>query len=498
MVRRRKGRQRLATVVLTLLMVGAAGRLGWTAQVDPWQVPHDNARLKGQIEERWRVIPVQGGLLLVPRRATAGMKGVEVIRDGAIAIDGQIVSGADLQNRLGTDADAVLQLSYLRETDRAALFQAQIAAQGTAGAPGEPIERGDRANGRTPGAAGAAKSRTSVPDTTGAQGAAGANSPWTEVMPIARGDRVRIGGDAVVEESEQVSSVTAVLGTAIINGLVSHDVIAVAGDVRLGPKAVVRGTVTTIGGVLRSDAGARIDGQVTELSLGSTNLRVWFPQSPGRDWADFNIGVTPDWPRIARVTFIIGMLMSGVWLALCAGALVIAPGAVTRTREHIGTSPLAALAAGVATQLLFAPVMVILVMVLSLSIIGIPLIAVVPLAMFAVFLATIVGSTAVLTAIGERVVGRAVPMLALLIGGLLLCSMALTGRYLWMLGGGAFGWGLAIACVGAIVEYGAITLGLGGAVLSWTRRFAWKRRHTLAPQVSPAAPAPSASAPVDF
>jgi hypothetical protein len=234
------------------------------------------------------------------------------------------------------------------------------------------------------------------------------------------------------------------------------------------------------------------------MTLDRANMRVLWPHNGDHEWGDFTIGVTPDWPRIARVTFIIGLLTSGIWLALCAGVLVIAPGAVTRTREHIAMSPFSALAAGIATQLLFAPVMVMLVVVLSISVIGIPLIAAVPLAMFALFLGTLFGTTAVLIALGERVVGRSMPLLALLVGAVLLCSATLVGRYLWMLGGGGLGWGLAIACVGLAAEYVAITLGLGGAVLSWTRKMTWKRQRALAPQVTPATPAPAPGAPVDF
>src|SRR5262249_10162371 len=132
----------------------------------------------------------------------------------------------------------------------------------------EPVERGSgKGAGRAAGAGGGAGSGSA-----GGRGVGAGNNAWTEVMPVVRGDRFRFGGDAVVEESEQVTNVIAILGSAVIDGVVQHDVLAVGGDVRLGPKAVVRGAVTTIGGVLRADANARISGQVSELSVDNANL----------------------------------------------------------------------------------------------------------------------------------------------------------------------------------------------------------------------------------
>jgi hypothetical protein len=487
-MRRRSGGHLAACLLAFALMLAAsAGRTAQAAQIDPLSFEHDIGKLKARIDERWRAIPLQSGLLLVPRRPSTLFKGVELTHDGTIAIDGQIVTGADLQNRLGADADVVLRLSYLSSTERTTLFQSQT--------DGEPVER-DRgavagSGKRASGAGAAAAATTPAGRRPGAPGSGSA--PWTEVMPIARGDRFRIGGDATVDESEQVKSVTTVLGSATIDGIVAHRVLAIGGDVRLGPKAVVRGSINIVGGVLHSDPGARVDGQVSELSLSSANLHIFGPHHDA-----FNVGITPDWPRIARITFISGLVMSGLWLALCAGALLIAPGAVNRTREHVARGPVGAFVAGLATQVLFLPVTALVVSVLAMSLIGIPLIALVPVAMFALFVATIFGSTAMLVAIGERLVGRAAPMLALLIGGLLLCGLTLAGRYLWMLKSGALGWGFVLACLGLIVEYLVVTVGLGGAILGWTRRIASRRRNAIATRRPAEMPAEAFSSPLDF
>jgi hypothetical protein len=477
-------------LALALVLTASAGRAVRAAQVDPLSFEHDTSKLKARVDERWRAIPLQNGLLLVPRRPSTLFKGVELTHDGAIAIDGRIVTGVDLQNRLGADADVVLRLSYLSPAERATLFQSQT--------DNEPLERGAGATGKRASGANAVAVPTAGGTRSGgpAAGAQGASSaPWTEVRPIARGDRVRIGSDAMIDESEQVKSVTTVLGSTTIDGVVAHDVLAIGGDVRLGPKAIVRGSITIVGGVLQSDPGARVDGQVSELSLSSANVHVFGPHDDV-----FNVGITPDWLRIARIAFISGLVMSAVWLVLCAGALLVAPGAINRTREHVARGPVGAFMAGLAMQVLFLPVMALVVSALAMSVIGIPLIALVPVAMFALFVATIFGSAAMLLAIGERLVGRTMPALALLIGGSLLYGVTLAGRYLWIVNNGKLGWGFALACFGLIIEYLVATIGFGGAILAWRRQIASRRRRAIAagPAAETGTPAEAFSSPLDF
>ncbi len=480
--------RRLAWFVLVLLLVawGLGARAGWAAQVDPMPVPHDNTRLKVSLEERWRVIPIQNGLLLVPRRPGLTVKGIELTRD-TIAIDGQIVSGAELQHRLGADAEAVLRLSYLSAPERAELFRdaepalerGAGAGAGAGAAKGAAGSDAARASSNV-GAAGSATTGVGVPN-------APSRSPWTEVMPIARGDRIRLGGDASVEESEQVRSLVAIIGSADVKGLVGQDVVAIGGDVHLGPKAVVRGSVTAIGGRVHADPGAKIDGGTTELSLSNSNLRVWLPLDGGKE-GDFNVAIAPDWPRIARYTFGSGILFALCWFVLCAGALVVLPTGVSRAREGMAWSPISAFLVGVATQVLFGPALLLIMTALSISVIGIPLLAAIPVAIFALFLAGLLGFTGVLVAMGERLVGRGMPLVALMVGGSLVFAIGLGGQYLWMVRGGASTLGVVLAVSGLVIEYLAATFGLGGALIAWTilRRRAAARQTEFAPIGSPA------------
>ena len=58
------------------------------------------------------MLPVRGGIALRPKTAMPGVRSIEVT-GGAIAIDGRSVTGGELRDKLGVDADLILQLSYL-------------------------------------------------------------------------------------------------------------------------------------------------------------------------------------------------------------------------------------------------------------------------------------------------------------------------------------------------------------------------------------------------
>ena len=94
-------------ILIAILVVLAAGMISGqsasTSAVDPG--------LKQRVERRFDVLPIQGGAVLKPKR-TSAVRVIE-IRDGAIDVDGVPASGALLREKLGADAELVLQVSYL-------------------------------------------------------------------------------------------------------------------------------------------------------------------------------------------------------------------------------------------------------------------------------------------------------------------------------------------------------------------------------------------------
>ena len=84
---------------------------------------------------------------------------------------------------------------------------------------------------------------------------------------------MNIGGDVQVDEDERVTdAVVAIGGSVDVRGRVEDDVVAVLGNVRLGPHAVVTGSVTSVGGRIEQERGAEVRGEVNEVTL---NHRPW-------------------------------------------------------------------------------------------------------------------------------------------------------------------------------------------------------------------------------
>ena len=230
----------------------------------------DQQALRTRIEQRFDVVPLSGGVALTPKSPRGDVRLVEI--SDTIAINGVQVSGRELRERLGATRTPILRLWYLDRDDLRKLFartapevrpeQEPTVERATPSAPPEPPRR-----------------------------------------PLRRssGDRVRVFGDVVVNEGEEVSGeVVAVLGSVRVNGEVSRDVVAVLGSVDLGPHAVVHGDVVTVGGQLRKATGARVGGNETEVSLGG-GPRVHIPWIQG--WGPFHFGGFGPVARLIGTTF---------------------------------------------------------------------------------------------------------------------------------------------------------------------------------------------------
>ena len=95
---------RVVTVLALLMASGARAELrAGAGEVDP--------ALRHRVERHFQVLPVRGGVVLTPK-ADSDVKTIE-IRDGVIALDGDPATGAELREKLGADAELVLQVSYL-------------------------------------------------------------------------------------------------------------------------------------------------------------------------------------------------------------------------------------------------------------------------------------------------------------------------------------------------------------------------------------------------
>jgi hypothetical protein len=408
---------------------------------------------KSRVEQRFRVLPVRDGVVLTPRRDVEGVRSIE-IRDGVIAVDGAPTTGAQLRRLLGSDADLVLQVSYLPPA-------ALTAWDGPR--PAAPVETPEP----TP-----APESASAPATDPVEPEEKDDIHWRKSSA-----KVHIGSSITVAEDEHVTDpVVAVGGSVTVLGRVDDDVVAVGGSVRLGPKSRVRGDVTAVGGRVEQERGAEIGGTVNEVRIGPQfDFRPWHVFAG--DWLD-GWSVVGDGFRFAGT-----LLRVSLVVLLVLMVALVAAGPVERIGERAGRDPWLSGFTGLLAQLLFIPVLVLTVVILAVSIIGIPLLVLVPFGIIAFLLAVLVGFAGVAQRIGRWAVGPDRPVfIALAVGVVLVSAVALLTRLLSLLPLPLWPITWIVGLTGFLVEYVAWTVGLGAALLT---RFGTRGRQVIYPPTPP-------------
>lgn len=384
--------------------------------------------LRRQLEQRFEVLPLREGVALRPRSPVPGVRSIEVA-DGTIAIDGRVATGAEVREALGEDALLVIQLSYLDAAARQALL----------------------------GGAGAA----SAPPTSSA-----ALEPPPAPRTRRSRDRVRVPGSVTVEADELVSGdVVAVGGSARVYGEVTGDVVAVGGSVELGPSAVVGRDVTVIGGSLRRAPGARIGGETHEIGVGALDLELegWQARVPWRRLAT-------DWAVGSAVALFFLLTRVAILCLLAAMIVLVGREQVELIGARAAAEPLKAGVIGVFSQLLFLPLLIVTIVVLIVTIIGIPLLLLIPFAVLALGIVALVGFTAVAYYVGRLLAARfgwevRGAHVATVVGILALLSPAILAR-LVALAGPLFPMTFGLRLVGTVAEYLAWTVGFGAVALA--------------------------------
>jgi hypothetical protein len=389
-----------------------------------------------RLRERYDMVALQQGVALVPREGSSGVRLIQ-IEGGVVSVDGQTLTGVQLRERLGADADLVVQVSYLAPEQQRELAGAAVAA----GAPQPPpVER-------------------------------------TEVT---RGERVRFGGDVTVGRNERLDGdVVAIGGSVDVQGEVTGDAVSIGGTLTLGPDAIVRGDAVSVGGSLNRSPGARVEGDLVEVGPGGRGFGrgAVFPMMFGSMWSRLgSLAAT-----IVRLT-----------LVLLVGFVVIAFGrnAVERVAARTEATPGRAGLVGLLAQILFVPLLVLTCVVLVVSIVGIPLLVLVPFAVLLLMLVMLVGFVGLAYHVGRLVASRVRgaepgPYASFAIGVLAIGAVTLIAK----LGALAGGFLLApLTGLGYVLEYIAWTVGFGAALLYWYQtqtRFGGGRSSAPAPPNAP-------------
>jgi hypothetical protein len=421
---------------LTLLVGGALASIPLVAlQRDPIE----QETLRDRVRQRFTLVARDNGLALIPTREIKGVGIIEIV-DGAISINSEVVSGRELRDRLGDNADLILQISYLDEQGRRDLLESVESAAPptggppTLGPPGPPPTPEPPFRGRFPRAPGPPGRRNS-------------------------GDIVRIGGNARVAAGEVVfGDVVVIGGRSEIDGEVRGNVVTIGGAMRLGPQADVRGDAVAIWAHLDRAPGARVGGEFVDIGTG-----VWI--GPG------NLGLPRGgFPRFPSVMGLVGTLLRlGLLMMLGWLFVAVARVPVQRIADRAAAEPVKAGLVGVLVEVLFLPILVVVIVLLAISIIGIPLLALVPLALLALVLVLIAGFTAMALRVGQWIGGlgsnQPEAYTAVAIGTIVLLSFAVMAKLAFLAGGFVAGFGIALAIIAFCVEYLVWTVGLGAAVL---------------------------------
>jgi uncharacterized RDD family membrane protein YckC len=230
---------------------------------------------------------------------------------------------------------------------------------------------------------------------------------------------VSIIGSSRVEGGTVGDAVVSVLGNTYVNGEVRGEVVAVMGNVELGPKAVVNGEVVCIGGQLKRDANAVVKGNVQNIAVAGRHfdfsaLTAWFTECLlyGRPLA-FDSRLVWAW------TIALGLLGFYALIAL------IAPSGVVKCAETLEQRPGYSLLAALLTMLLTPVAFILLALTLFIAV-GFVLI---PLLSLGLFFAALFGKIVMLAWLGRRftkLLGDgplAHPVFGVLIGGVVVLGL---------------------------------------------------------------------------
>lgn len=419
--------KRTAIIHLCALMavVGAGDHL--LAQRDQ----PDLASLRDRIEQRFDVLQLRNGVALKPRDSSSSVRSIEVTSD-EISIDGQPATGPELRQKLGNDdARLITELSYLTPDQQRELFTASRDTSAPAIVPPTPPEP--------------------------------PQLPRFERRTRGRraGDRVQFGSSIHVREDEVVDGdVVAIGGSVTVDGEVRGDVVAVGGGLTLGPKAVVANNVVVVGGPLNRDVGARIGGRVQTVGVGNLNF------------GDMRWTANPlwlFWGSMVGAAFALVFTLTRLAILCLLAALVVLFGRnyMERTADRVATETVKAGAIGFLSQLLFLPVLLITIVVLVMTIVGIPLLLLLPFVFLGLLIVAVVGFTAVGNRLGTLLMARLGrpsdnPYTTTIAGIILVLSPLLLARVLGLVLPFTFG----LSLIGMLLEYVAWTVGFGAVALA--------------------------------
>ena len=519
--------------------------------------PPGTEGLRDEVEAQFRVIATSGGIGLLPRDDDGGVALIE-LRGEAVYIDGDgplsvqgltdALGGAaapllrlrrldvgrqrsvlglppvagviaddapEAADALGVAADAPAENAGAPAADTGAPAADTGAPAADTGAPAADTGAPAADTGSAPAAdtgapAGAATAPVAVAEAAGRDGAAedADDDPPPRIAPPAsaaasadpaprrrtvRGDIVRFGGYVHVPADERLNGDVILIGGRLrVDGEVTRDIVVIGGSAEFGPEAVVRRDVTVVGGRVTRHPDARFERALNEVGFGGLDLNLggfgngfWWPRP-----STFYSSSSDLMETFIRFAFL-GLLGSVV--------LLVASGSARRVADRVTREPVKAGVVGFCAQLLFLPLLIIGSVLLVITLIGIPLLALMPLVVVAALVVLLLGFTGVVQLVSRLFArGQRSDLVLFWVGLVLLMAPALFGDALDLVGGPFRFFAVILGVTGFLVEYLAWTAGSGAVILNWfggDPTAAAGPPPPIPPPASPPSPLPPSASP---
>jgi hypothetical protein len=295
------------------------------------------------------------------------------------------------------------------------------------------------------------------------------------ISGVLKGDLAIIGGELDIAETGKVEGDIAVMGGSIANhgtiendlavfggsfynnGILNGDIFVAGGNVKLDSGSMIAGDIAIVGGSLEKDTHAIVKGEVK-----SVEIKVL-----GKALPKFSnlLKMSRTFPRALTMTggAVATLLILGGLFVIMLIVLLVFPKSPVKVAETTNKNVWIPIAIGFGMQLLIVPLIVLL----AVSIVGIP---VIPVFMLGLFACLIVGLTSVFYLIGMRVQrtdeGKGSMIAKFAIGFIIIMAIPLLGAIIRIFSpvGGLF------SVLGAIIIYVVATIGLGAAFYTLVTR----------------------------
>ena len=457
-------RHLLILIAFAFATLAGAGAIAVWAQedaiVEPLEVVEVSRDLWSAVTERYEVVVLSRSLLLEPLDEGVELLTIEIV-DDRVAIDGETVEAAELADKVGGEsAELVLQLAAMDGTERRLLFAGEEEVALDESSEEFEAEESRHEDDRD-------RKHRKYRDSQVAVG-----SSLTVHEDEVANEAVVFGGPLFVY-GKVAGDAVAIGGSVTVSGEVTGDVAAVGGNLVLEEGAEVLGDVVSVGGEVQIDDDARVRGQIIEVPFGPNLSFSSWPRAifgGGHDWRpDGEFFELSPWGVATGFLWeAFKLIVLGLFACL---VMLIAREPLARVKRRASSEPWKSGLVGLLVLILFAPLLVLVTLILVISIIGIPLVLLVPFFVLALWLVAFLGYASVALGIGEFLQERfgwrvGSPYLTLLLGVLTIQVWSVIGDLLGSSWGPLWFFAVMFGIFGALVKFFAWTIGLGAAVLS--------------------------------